>query len=509
MSLLASMTFPCPRCARQVIQGTPVERVGTLAGGVPQLAHVGCRAASPAERMILQGGSGVDDWGTPEFTSHAGTAGPAEYNGQTTSRPPTPPRPGTAAAATSVPAKAPAAGGPVELTPAQLDDLKRTLADRSAKFAADALAVKIEQLAIREAETLTQKVGETVEKKLAASGARAVARQVAESVKQAGDAMAARMDEVLAEARAMIGSADQMHRAALARLDETRRQVLVIETPDLTTEFPADELFHKAFPEAFKLAANGFNVFMVGPTGSGKSTIGEQIARGLNRGFGLVNGSAGTTEVELFGRSMPNLMTGDNVYIPSEFVTLYESGGVFMVDEFDALDANLALRLNGAIAQGYCAVPHRTDRPRAVRHRDFVFLATANTWGGGASRDYCGRNQLDEATLDRLKCGAVVVDYDERLERAVCPDAELYELLLAWRENIALSRIRRILSTRFVAGAYRLSRIGYSHAGIASKLVAGWPDREFRQVLGELADAAAAFQFTNDITEPTAAAGGD
>ena len=480
-----------------VVVGTPVERVGTLAGGLPQLAHAGCKAASPAERMILQSGGNVDDWGVPERTSRPGSTPGIEY----TAEPATAGRagPGTAAKPAATGSRPPSSNGepfarrpgPVELVPEQLDELKNALATRSAKFAADALAVKIEQLAIREAENLTQKVGETVEKKLAASGARAVARQINESSKQLVAEWHPRVEQTLARIDEKTAEAETLLRATLDRLDETRRQVLVVQTPELTVEFPEGELFHEAFPEALKLSANGFNVFMVGPTGSGKSTIGEQIARAMGRPFGLINGSAGTTEVELFGRSMPNIMTGDNVYVPSEFVTLYESGGVYLVDEFDALDANLALKLNGAIAQNYCSIPHRTHQPRAVRHPDFVFLATANTWGGGASRDYCGRNQLDEATLDRLRCGSVVVDYDPRLERAVCPDGELYELLTAWRATIVQSRIRRILSTRFIAGAYRLSRIGYSHAQIAAKLTAGWPDRERRQVVGELADAAA------------------
>jgi cobaltochelatase CobS len=234
-----------------------------------------------------------------------------------------------------------------------------------------------------------------------------------------------------------------------------------------------------------KLAAAGFNVFMVGPTGSGKSHIGEQVARALGRPFGLINGTAGTTEVELFGRGYPNTTTGEHHYWPSEFVTLYETGGLFLADEIDAMDPNLLLKLNGAIAQGYCTIPHRPAKPRAVRDPGFVFMATANTWGTGANRSYCGRNQLDEATLDRLRCATVEVDYDPDLERAcACPDADLYAVLSGWRDAIMRGQFRRILSTRFVAGAYKLKSLGYTDAEIGRKLTGGWPDREARAVLG-------------------------
>jgi cobaltochelatase CobS len=42
----------------------------------------------------------------------------------------------------------------------------------------------------------------------------------------------------------------------------------------------------------------------------------------------------------------------------------------------------------------------------------------ANTFGTGADRQYVGRNQLDESTLDRFRIGQIERDYDSEIVSA-------------------------------------------------------------------------------------------
>lgn len=503
MPVPATKNGTCPRCSRPIVVGMQVEQIGVKPGGMPELGHAGCKPASAAERLILTGAvapagpAGPDGWDAPvAVVNHrAGTTAATRYTGDGDGMPGhTDRRGGTAANHTPTPTAAadvfadfdePPVTAETALSPEQLAELKEHTAQRAQAFAAEVVARKIETLATDKARELAPAMMANAEQKMANAGARAIARAVTEQTARLAANLEPAFAETAARIKLKVTEADDAFRAALERMDTVRRTTLVIEGPGFATEFPEGELFHAAFPEVLKLAAARFNVFMVGPTGSGKSHIGEQVARGLGVPFGLINGTAGTTEVELFGRSYPNVTTGENVYHPSEFVTVYEGGGVFVADEIDAMDPNLLLKLNGAIAQGYCTVPHRPANPRARRHKDFVFIATANTWGTGANRSYCGRNQLDEATLDRLRCGTVEVDYDPALERAfACPDPELYAVLAGWRERIMRNKFHRILSTRFMAGAYRLRQLGYDDAGIGAKLCGGWPDRERRAVLG-------------------------
>src|SRR5215217_6156820 len=80
------------------------------------------------------------------------------------------------------------------------------------------------------------------------------------------------------------------------------------------------------------------------------------------------------------------------------------------MDEIDAGNANVIIQVNAALSNGYCSFPDGMVQ----RHDDFIFLASANTFGDGASRQYVGRNQLDAATLDRFT--TLVWEIDEELE---------------------------------------------------------------------------------------------
>lgn len=218
----------------------------------------------------------------------------------------------------------------------------------------------------------------------------------------------------------------------------------------------------------------------------GKTHLYRQVADALGLPFGIVSGTGGVTETELFGNATPNLMTGENVYQPTEFVTLYENGGLFLLDEADGMDANCLLKVNSAIANGYCTIPKRLSKPRANRHKDFVFALAANTWGHGATRMYCGRNKLDEATLDRFRGGTVAMDYDPNIERRLVGDQELYRTLSGWRQKITTAGLQRVLSTRFMVQAVKLRALGYDVKGIARKLTGGWTPGEIEKVVGKL-----------------------
>ena len=129
---------------------------------------------------------------------------------------------------------------------------------------------------------------------------------------------------------------------------------------------------------------------MVGPAGCGKSHLAEQIAKALGLRFGSISCSAGMSEGQITGRLIPTGDGGRFEYQRSQFVEFYEEGGVFLLDEIDAADANVLLVINQALANGHLPVPNRTTNPQAKRHPDFVLIAAANTFGNGANRMYVG-----------------------------------------------------------------------------------------------------------------------
>lgn len=239
---------------------------------------------------------------------------------------------------------------------------------------------------------------------------------------------------------------------------------------------------HEKFAEILDLAAQRMEILMVGPAGCGKSHLAEQIAKALGLRFGSISCSAGMSEGQITGRLIPTGDGGRFEYQRSQFVEFYEEGGVFLLDEIDAADANVLLVINQALANGHLPVPNRTDNPQARRHPDFILIAAANTFGNGANRMYVGRNQLDESTLDRFRIGQVVMNYDEMLEQSLLSDGDLLNRLWTIRRRAADCQLRRVISTRFIAKAAQMKAVGWSSEKIIGQLVCGWTEDEKTKV---------------------------
>lgn len=273
-------------------------------------------------------------------------------------------------------------------------------------------------------------------------------------------------------------------------------------------------VFHSEFETLLNLANARENIFIYGPTGCGKTFIASQLAQCLKLPFGFLSCTVGMSEGQIAGRLVPTVPTVTTVkdkydelvkmkfgkqeaanltsalssgfqYIPSEFVNIYENGGVFLFDEMDAADPNVLLLINSALANGTMAVPNRPDKPYAERHENFVCLAAANTVGTGADRSYSGRNKLDAATLDRFQIGKVFMDYDENIEKQLCPDFDLYSRLLSYRRNIRESKLERALSTRFMQQAYNMkTNYNWTNEKIDKAFFQGWSQSQIRKVKG-------------------------
>jgi hypothetical protein len=199
---------------------------------------------------------------------------------------------------------------------------------------------------------------------------------------------------------------------------------------------------HKALPYLRALALGGVPIFLVGPPGTGKTTLAKALADSLGLDFGAVSMTRGTSPSAFRGRpriSDPGTTALVNALIAngraaealalaekaasegdvqeSKFVKLYRDSGVFLFDEIDASDENLLLLTNAALAN---RVFFNDATGETVRmHRRFVPIAAGNTLGLGGSRKMTGRSKLDAATLDRWNAGRVEVELDEALERHV------------------------------------------------------------------------------------------
>jgi len=162
---------------------------------------------------------------------------------------------------------------------------------------------------------------------------------------------------------------------------------------------------HAQFENLLKVVGANQPVLLVGPAGTGKTHSAFAVSEAFGLSFHSIAVGSQTSKSDLVG-----YMDANHNYVRTQFREAYEHGGMFLLDEADAGNSNVLILLNAALSNGYMAFPDGMVH----RHDDFRIVATANTYGHGASRQYVGRNQLDAATLDRFV--TIAWDIDARVE---------------------------------------------------------------------------------------------
>lgn len=204
---------------------------------------------------------------------------------------------------------------------------------------------------------------------------------------------------------------------------------------------------HSQFENVLKFIGAGIHIYLHGPAGTGKTQMAENAAIALNKRFFCISVCAQSTKSDLLG-----FMNAGGVYVRPLFREAYENGGVFLIDEIDNGNPNILAVLNSALANGHCAFPDGMVK----RHKDFICIAAANTFGTGPDRMYVGRNQLDAATLNRFM--QVEIDYDINLEKLLF--GEVATKIQAMRTKLKGERV--IISMRNIQNTLKLIQAGFT-----------------------------------------------
>jgi len=203
-------------------------------------------------------------------------------------------------------------------------------------------------------------------------------------------------------------------------------------------DFTFEDRVHPQFETLLATLVRGYNVVLVGPAGSGKTTAASMAAKALGKDFRF--SGAVSQEHKIMGFVDPNQR-----YAPTEFYRAYTSNCLFLSDEMDAWAAQPTLTINAHIANAWGDFPCGM----VEKHKGFLFMAAMNTYGRGASRQYVGRNPLDGATLDRMVY--LDWDYDEA--------GELDWSLAHAPEAVARPWVKRVQALRAAADAQKVNII--------------------------------------------------
>ena len=187
----------------------------------------------------------------------------------------------------------------------------------------------------------------------------------------------------------------------------TRPTVIELRAPDGRT-VAVEGVQHSLFPDLMYHLQRRENVYLYGPSQSGKSTAAHNVARALDLPFYYLSLNPQTPDSRIVGF----IDAGGN-YRETVFYAAYARGGVVCLDEVDNASSSLLTTLNSALANGVASFPCGM----VEKHPDCIVVATGNTPGRGGTSQYPERRPLDGAFRERFSFMAW--PYDEALEEAL------------------------------------------------------------------------------------------
>lgn len=224
----------------------------------------------------------------------------------------------------------------------------------------------------------------------------------------------------------------------------------------------------------FDAAGHRLNVWISGPTGSGKTYAAKQTAAALGLDYGFHG--AMTMQHELLG-----FVDAGGRYQSTQFVERFRTGGLCLLDELDSWGSDATLALNSALANGQISLP---SGEIVNRHGAFACIGAGNTFGLGSTAEFCGRNKLDQAFLSRFPV-KLAWGYDEKLERDICGNADWARQVQRARKAAAKAGLKVLIDPRVSMAGAALISAGFSFEQAAEMTyLAGLPAAQVSMLAG-------------------------
>lgn len=244
-------------------------------------------------------------------------------------------------------------------------------------------------------------------------------------------------NQVAAQIEANIRAKVDAEMRELKRIADTKARKLEITLPD-GKKTKVEGLTMDGFDDMVKDLAAGYNIYMYGPAGTGKSHTAKQLAAALGVPYYEINQVEFAHEVTGYGDA-----TGRYVSTP-----LYEAvvnGGLCFFDEFDRSAQSATTVVNTLLANRRFTFPVIGN---VEAHPNFRVVAAGNTTMTGASNEYVAANVIDASSRDRFIFYKTY--YDERIELPVMAkdDKDLVTFMQELRKAADMSHVQLVASMR-------------------------------------------------------------
>ncbi|MCD7896478.1 MAG: MoxR family ATPase [Planctomycetaceae bacterium] len=262
--------------------------------------------------------------------------------------------------------------------------------------------------------------------------------------------------------------------------------------PDMDDKFTFDQEVGKAVLSSL---LDNDRILLVGPTGSGKSSLIGQIAARLDWPLRRINLHGETGVSDFLGQHKAK--NGEVYFQYGILPTAMREGQILVLEEVDAATPEILFVLQGVLEENGSLTLAENGGEIIRPHPDFRLVATANTLGlGDETSLYTGTSVLNASHLDRWTT-VFQIDYlDESREIAVIRDkapelepalaSSMVALAVAVRKAVEQEELFVTFSTRrLIAFARKTATLGLQKAlevTILNKL-----PRNERAVVTELA----------------------
>lgn len=195
------------------------------------------------------------------------------------------------------------------------------------------------------------------------------------------------------------------------------------------------------FTSCLQYAANGVNLLLTGPAGTGKGYTAEKIAEALKADFFEVPAMQHQHEWEGF-------MDANSRYVETALYRACKNAAagkktVLLLDELDCCDPGELKHFNDFLERKWYIFP---NGEKLEFSENLVIVGAANTWGTGADSQYIG-NQLDASTLDRFVTKSI--NYDRQVELSITGNnIDLVDFFHQLRKSAANCHMNFIASYR-------------------------------------------------------------